>query len=41
MPLIGYGGYLPFGLELFAFYQLVVGLLGLKHLGGYVQISPN
>jgi hypothetical protein len=29
MPLLGYGGYLPFALELFALYHLVMGLL--KH----------
>jgi hypothetical protein len=28
MPLLGYGGYLPFSLELFALYQLVTGMLG-------------
>ncbi len=28
MPLLGYGGYLPFALELMAAYHLVVGLLG-------------
>ncbi len=28
MPLLGYLGYLPFGLELFAFYHLVMGLAG-------------
>jgi hypothetical protein len=39
MPLMGYGGYLPFGLELFAFYQLVVGLLGFKHLARYVRVG--
>jgi len=27
MPLLGYGGYLPFGLELYALYNLVTGLL--------------
>ena len=27
MPLLGYGGYLPFSLELFALYHLVMGLL--------------
>jgi hypothetical protein len=27
MPLLGYGGYLPFGLELYALYNLVMGLL--------------
>jgi hypothetical protein len=26
MPLLGYGGYLPFGLELFAMYHLISGL---------------
>ena len=28
MPLLGYGGYLPFSLELFALYHFVQGLLG-------------
>jgi len=28
MPLLGYGGYLPFACELFAIYHLVMGLLG-------------
>jgi hypothetical protein len=30
MPLLGYGGYLPFALELFAMYHLVAGLVGQK-----------
>ncbi|MDD5367736.1 MAG: hypothetical protein PHQ40_01515 [Anaerolineaceae bacterium] len=30
MPLLGYGGYLPFALELYALYHLVRGLLGNK-----------
>jgi len=30
MPLLGYLGYLPFSLELYALYHLVVGLLGRK-----------
>lgn len=30
MPLLGYGGYLPFALELIAVYHFVVGLLGEK-----------
>jgi hypothetical protein len=30
MPLLGYGGYLPFSLELFALYHLVMGLFGVK-----------
>jgi hypothetical protein len=30
MPLLGYGGYLPFSLELYALYHLLAGLLGHK-----------
>ena len=30
MPLLGYGGYLPFALELFAMYHLIIGLFGAK-----------
>ena len=30
MPLLGYGGYLPFALELFALYHLIAGLAGHK-----------
>ena len=30
MPLLGYGGYLPFALELYAIYHFVLGLLGDK-----------
>lgn len=41
MPLLGYGGYLPFGLELFAFYHLVIGLLGFKHLGRYLSVGSE
>lgn len=37
MPLLGYGGYLPFSLELYAMYHLLVGWLGDKN-GDYVQI---
>ena len=28
MPLLGYGGYMPFAMELFALYHLIAGLLG-------------
>ncbi len=31
MPLLGYGGYLPFSLELYTLYHLVMGLLGEKN----------
>jgi hypothetical protein len=41
MPLLGYGGYLPFSLELFALYHLLLGLLGQKGLERFVQISPD
>ena len=37
MPLLGYGGYLPFALELFALYHLVIGLFGKKQ-DDYVQL---
>jgi len=37
MPLLGYFGYLPFALELYAMYHLVAGLLGEKRTN-YVQI---
>ena len=39
MPLLGYGGYLPFGLELFALYHLIVGVLQQHHLNDYVQFD--
>lgn len=38
MPLLGYGGYLPFSLELFAAYHLVMGLLG-QHRTDYVRLD--
>jgi hypothetical protein len=37
MPALGYGGYLPFALELYALYHLVMGLLGQKRTQ-YVDI---
>jgi hypothetical protein len=37
MPLLGYGGYLPFALELYALYHWVSGLLGAKKTG-YVKV---
>lgn len=37
MPLLGYGGYLPFALELYALYHLVSGLFGDK-AGDYVKV---
>jgi hypothetical protein len=38
MPLLGYGGYLPFALELSAMYHLVTGLLGDKS-GSYIRLE--
>jgi hypothetical protein len=40
MPLLGYGGYLPFALELFAIYHLVNGLLGKKRVR-YVKVTAG
>ena len=40
MPFLGYGGYFPFGLELFAMYHLVVGLIGKKStLNQYIELE--
>jgi hypothetical protein len=38
MPLLGYGGYLPFSMELFSLYHLVLGLLGKKRWP-YVEVE--
>ncbi len=38
MPLLGYGGYLPFSLELYAIYHLVMGLLNREGKRGFIQI---
>jgi len=40
MPILGYGGYLPFALELYAMYHLITGLGGKKE-ADYVQIAPS
>ncbi len=40
MPLLGYGGYLPFALELYAFYHLTVGLFGEKR-PRYLHVHPE
>ena len=39
MPLLGYGGYLPFSLELFAVYHLIQGLV-FRYRSDYVQVTP-
>ena len=41
MPLLGYLGYLPFALELFALYHLVTGILGWKKWQTYFQVLPE
>ena len=40
MPLLGYGGYLPFALELYAIYHLVIGLFGGRN-SDYVRVVPK
>jgi hypothetical protein len=40
MPLLGYGGYLPFALELYALYHLVVGLMSKKD-PDYLRVAPD
>jgi hypothetical protein len=40
MPLLGYGGYLPFALELYALYHLLAGASGDKHQR-YIRIGEE
>jgi hypothetical protein len=40
MPLLGYGGYLPFALELFALYHLILGVLG-RGRSEYVELTDQ
>ena len=40
MPLLGYGGYLPFALELYAIYHLIGRLFG-KKISSYVKIAAE
>jgi hypothetical protein len=39
MPVLGYGGYLPFALELYALYHIVMRLLGDRV--PYLQVHPE
>ena len=39
MPLLGYGGYLPFALELYALYHFAAGLFG-QGSDHYIQVAP-
>jgi hypothetical protein len=41
MPLLGYGGYLPFSLELFALYHLIASLFKSAKAQDVIQISPD
>jgi hypothetical protein len=38
MPLLGYGGYLPFALELFALYHLLAGLVDRRRPQRYLDL---
>jgi hypothetical protein len=40
MPLLGYGGYLPFALELYALYHLITGFSGHKTVD-YLKVTPD
>jgi hypothetical protein len=40
MPILGYTGYLPFALELFALYHLVLRLVGADGAQDYVRLAP-
>ena len=37
MPLLGYGGYLPFALELYALYHFLRGVVGAKNKN-YIKV---
>lgn len=41
MPLLGYTGYLPFSLELFALFHLVMSLLRQQQARGYLLLAPG
>jgi hypothetical protein len=41
MPLLGYGGYIPFSLELFALYHFVTGWGKQKERRRFIQVSPD
>jgi hypothetical protein len=40
MPLLGYGGYLPFALELYALYHLILRFAGAKDTD-YIRVAPS
>lgn len=41
MPLLGYSGYIPFSLELFALFHLVMGLFKQSELHNVIRVSPE
>jgi len=41
MPVLGYGGYLPFALELFALYHLLSGILGYRTGWQYLRLGDD
>jgi len=41
MPVLGYGGHIPFSMELYALYHLVTGLLKLRKTQDYVRLLPG
>jgi len=41
MPLLGYGGYIPFSLELFALYHFIIGIINPMDDQEYIQIYPR
>ena len=41
MPVLGYGGYLPFALELFALYHLLAGILGYRAGWKYLRLGDD
>jgi hypothetical protein len=41
MPLLGYGGYLPFALELFALYHFFAGLAGRKRSSYVIEVPDS
>ncbi len=41
MPLLGYGGQIPFSMELFALYHLAAGLLKPGKVQDYIRLLPD
>jgi len=41
MPILGYLGYIPFSLELFALYHLVTGILKQKEHQDFIRLAPS